>query len=125
MDAVGLYPSISKEVAMEACRKAALKTEIYVRNINYMEATRFLALCLSKEEAEVAGLRGVLPTRRPGKKGKKTRKLKLTTANSLEPVVNDQTQWTWPRVNLTKSDKRKIFSMVVACMVQIFCETQI
>ena len=72
-----------------------------------------------------AGLRGILPRRRQFKGGKKTRKLKLTTANTLAPEVNNQDQWSWPKVSLTKSDKKKIFSMVMACMVQIFCETQV
>lgn len=125
LDANALYPSISKFVAMESCRKAALTTDIEIRSMNYLEATRFLALCVEKEQVAAAGLRGLLPRRRPGKDGKKTRKLKLTTANSLAPEVNNQEQWSWPKVCLTKSDKKKIFSMVVACMVQIFCETQV
>ena len=125
MDAVALYPSISMEVAMEECEKAAMNSEIEVRNINYMEATRFLALCLDKDQIKTEGLRGLLPVRRPSKKGGKTRELKLTTANSLGPSVNDQKQWKWSKVNLSTKDKKKIFGMVTACLVQIFCETQV
>ena len=71
LDAEALYPSISKSVAMEACRKATLASDIEVRSMNYLEATRFLALCLEKEQVVAAGLRGILPKRRPGKEGKK------------------------------------------------------
>ena len=125
LDAVALYPSISPEVAKEACWQAALETEVKVQSMNYMDGTRFLALCMENDETEKAGLRGLLPRRRPGKDGKKTRRLKLTTENSLRPKVNDKSQWIWPSVNLSKLDKQKIFAMVVAWMVQIFCETQV
>ena len=123
MDALALYPSISTKVAMDECKKAAMESEIGVRNLNYMEATRLLALCLDKEQIEKEGLRGLFPKRRPTAKGGKTRNLKLTTANSMGPRVNDQTKWCWPRVNLSHRDKGKISGMVVVCLVQIFCET--
>ena len=52
LDAVGLYPSISKEVATTFCREAVLDSEIEAKNMNYMEATRFLDLSLNEEQVE-------------------------------------------------------------------------
>ena len=121
MDAVALYPSISPEVAREACWKATMETEVQVQNVNYLEGTRFLALCMDEDQINKSGMKGLIPRRRPGINGKKTRKLKLTTENSLRPTVNDQSQWIWPSVSLSKMDKKKIFAMVMAWMVQIFC----
>ena len=46
------------------------------------------------------------------------------TKNSLNPQTNNQEQWEWPDVNLTKDDKRLIFSKVVEGYVGIFCDTQ-
>ena len=46
---VALYPSISKEVAKEICREAAFESEIEVASMNYLEATRFLALTEEQE----------------------------------------------------------------------------
>merc|ERR1711891_124589 len=69
-DAVGLYPSISKKVAMKVCREAAENSVIEVKEMNLLEATRFLALTMSKQEIRKGGLTGLLPKRRkiPGMK---------------------------------------------------------
>ena len=124
LDAVGLYPSITKEVAAKACLEAARESEVRIDNMNLMEATRFLVLTMSEEKIEESGLRRILPKRRKRKDGKKTRKLGLTTANSLKPVTNEQSQWEWPRVSLTEAEKREVFARVVEGLVIIFCETQ-
>ena len=42
VDAVGLYPSISKEIAMRAYLGAARESSVRATNMNLMEATRLL-----------------------------------------------------------------------------------
>ena len=46
MDAIALYPSIEKEGATRACREAAKEVDIKIINMNYLEATQFLALTM-------------------------------------------------------------------------------
>ena len=123
LDAVGLYPSISKKLAMKVCREAAEKSDVKVRDMNLLEATRFLALTLTKAEIRKGGLTKVLPKRRKIP-GKRTGTLGLTTENSFSATPNDMTQWVWPNRKLTQEEKRKIFSRVVEGFVKVFCETQ-
>ena len=91
--------------------------------MNYLEATRFLALTLEEDEKREGRIARFMPRRRI-RPGKKNRRLGLTTKNSLNPQTNNQEQWEWPDVNLTKDDKRLIFSKVVEGYVGIFCDTQ-
>ena len=101
MDAVALYPSIEKEIVTKLCREAAERTEVRIRNMNQLEATRFLMLTMNSKEIQDCGLTGVLPRRRMVP-GKRTGKLGLTTENSFKPTPNDQTQWVWPSVRLDR-----------------------
>ena len=57
LDAVGLYPSIKKEVAMEICREAARETDISIKHMNMLEATRLLVLTWPKEKVESSGIK--------------------------------------------------------------------
>ena len=124
LDAVGLYPSIQQEIATAACLKAARETKLEIKNVNYLEATRFLVLTMDENQIQESGLRKVLPRRRKTKDGKKGRKLGLTATNSLQPTTNDTSQWDWPKVNLTAGERREIFARVVEGFTAIFCETQ-
>ena len=93
-DVVALFPSIEKDLAVKICKEVLMETEVKLMDTNLLEATRFLALTMSKKEIEKSPLKGFLPKRRK-LAGKKTGKLGLTTANSLAPGVNDMTQWVW------------------------------
>ena len=99
LDAVGLYPSISKTLAMEVCKKAARETEIEVQHMNLLEATRLLVLTWPEEKIKNSVINKYLPRRRKVE-GKKTGKLGITTSNSMKATPNDQTQWVWPRVEV-------------------------
>ena len=70
LDAVSLYPSITREVAMEMCRQAALETEIEIKHMNLLEATRLLVLMWPREKTEKSSIKRYLPVRRvePGKR---------------------------------------------------------
>ena len=124
LDAVGLYPSIKQNVATAACLKAARETKLDIKNVNYLEATRFLVLTMDEKKIQESGLRRVLPRRKKTKDGKKGRKLGLTATNSLQPTTNDTSQWEWAKVNLTAEERREIFARVVEGFTAIFCETQ-
>ena len=91
--------------------------------MNWLEATRFLMLTMDEDELRKSKLNRIMPRRRK-KPGQRIEKLALTTANSLEPSTNDQTQWVWPDVVITKEEKKEVFARVVEQFVQIFCETQ-
>ena len=60
-DAVALYPSIGKEVATSMCKQAALETEIEMKHMNQLEATRLLVLTWSSEKTASSNLRKFLP----------------------------------------------------------------
>ena len=51
--------------------------------------------------------------------GKRTGKLGLTTANSLAPKVNDQSQWEWPDVVVDEEAERAIIVEALARMVEL------
>ena len=66
---MGLYPSISKEVATELYYEAVMETEVEAKNMNFMEATRFLALSMDECQVKESGLKQVLPKRSKTGKG--------------------------------------------------------
>ena len=123
LDAVSLYPSITREVAMEMCKQAALETEIDIKHMNLLEATRLLALMWTKEKIEKSSIRRYLPVRRR-EPGKKVGKLGLTTENSFSAVPNNRDQWVWPSVVVPEGARKEIFACVVEELVGIFCATQ-
>ena len=123
LDAVGLYPSIKKGLAMRICREVAEETEVEIDHMNLLEATRFLVLTWPKDRVETSEIKRYLPVRKQVE-GKKIGTLGLTTKNSLGATPNDQSQWTWPKVKVPTKIKKKIFSYVVEEYVKIFYETQ-
>ena len=64
LDAVGLYPSINHNLAMKMCRDAAEATDIRVKDMNLLEATRFIALTKTKAEVRKDGMAKLLSKRR-------------------------------------------------------------
>ena len=123
MDAVSLYPSINVDVAMKVCKMVAMETEIEIEHFNMLEATRFLMLVWTEEQARASGLDGYLPRRRV-LPGRRVGKLGITTSNSLKAETNNVDQWIWPEVKVNKRIKKKIFALVVEQLVKLFCNTQ-
>ena len=101
LDAIALYPSIMKKVAVEACKQAAIETEVGITHMNLCEATKLLVLVWSKEQQKESEISKYLLVRRviPGKRNGK---LGLTTTISLGGVPNDKSQWVWPNVRISK-----------------------
>ena len=78
---------------------------------------------MDEGERKSCSFRSYLPWRRKVE-GKRTGKLGLTTANSLAPKVNDQSQWVWPDVVVSEEAEKAIVVEALARMVGIFCGTQ-
>ena len=78
---------------------------------------------MDEGERKSCSFRSNLPWRRKVER-KRTGKLGLTTANSLAPKVNDQSQWVWPNVVVDEEAKKEIVVEALARMVGIFCGTQ-
>ena len=73
MDAKSLYPSIKKSVAREAIVELVNKSDLTIKNIDYWEAAKYIAILCTEEEIREAGLSDVIPRRTT----KSTRKLTL------------------------------------------------
>ena len=63
-DVASLYPSLDAEKVAEIVYNAVLKSDIKWTNIDYVEATRYIALNWSEEKCNRSKLRRVLPVRR-------------------------------------------------------------
>ena len=122
LDAVALYPSIRKDVAMALCKQAALETSINIQHINLLEATRLLVLMWPEKKIRDSSIRKYLPVRRR-EPGKRVGKQGLTTENSFHAVPNNRNQWIWPETKVPKDVQKEIFACVVEEFVGIFCDT--
>ena len=91
-------------------RQAVLAAGIKWKEVDYLEAARYIALNLTAEEVAMSGLRRVLPWRRkkggtrPGLKG----------AGPKGAMRGDTEQWCFPKVVLTLKEKEEIISTVVS-----------
>ena len=115
-DVASLYPSLDAEKVAEIVYNAVLKSDIKWTNIDYVEATRFIALNWSEEKCNKSKLRRVLPVRRsnhgtrPGVRG----------AGPSGPEVGDQEQWQFrPNIRLRESEKKEIIARVVEISVSV------
>ena len=63
-DIASLYPSLDAEKVAEILYNAGLKSDIKWTYIDYVEATRYIALNWSEEKCNRSKLRRVLPVRR-------------------------------------------------------------
>ena len=100
---------------MKRIEEELLATDLQFSNVDYLEATRYLALNWTQEQCRQSPLRRVLPCRRgkrgtrPGMRGKGPR----------DRTRGDQEQWVFPDVVLGEGEKRQI----VACVIKIATET--
>ena len=92
LNAVALFPSIRKDVAMALCKQAALETSINTQHINLLEATRLLVLKWPEVNIGESSIRRYLPVRRR-EPGGRVGKLGLTTKNSFHAVLNNTKQY--------------------------------
>ena len=113
-DVVNLYPSLDIGRVVEIVKYAILHSGVSWEEIDYLEASRYIALNWTKKQCDGSSLRRVLPTRRyttgtrPG----------LTGAGPQGALRGDQEQWVFPSVKLTCEDKK----LLVATVVQLATE---
>ena len=100
-----LYPNLSDLDAALICYQAVIETEIEFHNINYKLATKYIAISMTAQEQRLSPLAGILPRR--------------TTTSGTRPGVTslpgNDTNWSYPVKNYTKTQEKAI----VATMVQI------
>ena len=104
MDAKALYPSVTKDVANQAIKDLVDRTDLEMKNVDYWEAAKYVAVHCNVEEIEQAGLVGVIPARVT----KTTRKL---TVNCLI-TRGDDVKWA-PAQDPDDNQKRKLVALVL------------
>ena len=120
-DAVALYPSILKGPSSVTVKKAMLETEVKFSGINYKEGTRYIALELTEAEIAMSGLRRVLPVRR----GTRGTKPAIYGPLAMSAGIDDDSQWRFPRVELTELEKKRILATVMQIAVRAVFDTHV
>ena len=113
MDVKSLYPSLRIGPCMEAVRELVENSDIEVRNIEWWEVQKYVAVFYTPEEIEESGLRSVIPKRQ------KVSKVTLTMnclSNSSAKV--DHEKWA-PCDNPNTEQKKKLLGMAIAMGVKI------
>ena len=107
---VSLYPNMRVDQVSDKVREAILLSDIKWREVDYMEAARYIALNLTAEEVLKTGLKRVLPWRR----GKRGTKQGLRGEGPRGPEIGDTEQWCFPEVVLTEEEKKEIVALAVS-----------
>ena len=108
-DVVQLYPSLDIEKVVEVVGRAVMETGVVWEEIDYLEASRYVALNWTAEQCVKSELRRVLPIRRyntgsrPGLRG----------SGPQGGERGDTEQWVFPNVRLTKHEKKLLVGTVV------------
>ena len=120
-DVEALYPSLEDVTVAEICFTAIMETEIEFDNINYKEAARYCAMNMRAEECQISPLKRVLPWRakvggmRPG----------VTGVGPMGPGGEEEPQWDFPDICLTKLEKRMLVATVVKIGILVMMTTHI
>ena len=109
-DVVSLYPNLDVDIVVDRIRDEILRTDLEFNNVDYLEATRYLVLNWTIEQARNSNLRRVLPVRRknrgtkPGIRGEGPRGSQR----------GDQEQWQFKEnIILDDWERRQIVAEVV------------
>ena len=108
-DVVQLYPNLDIDQVVDVVEREVMETKLEWNDIDYLEASRYVALNWSEERCKKSGLRRILPSRRwktgtrPGLRG--------TGPQGGER--GDTEQWIFRNVKLTKHEKRLLVGTVV------------
>ena len=108
-DVINLYPSLDIERVVEDVQQAILDSNITWREIDYLEAARYVALNWPEDKCRSSGLWRVLPKRRhkggtrPGLRG----------VGPQGGGRGDQEQWIFPRVRLRQGERKLLVATVV------------
>ena len=121
-DAVALYPSLDPVTCQQIEKEVVSRSQLKMRDINYLEATRYISLCLNSEEAKSHPLKHVLPIRR-NKNGQRPHI--TTNENVRSSEANNTDQWIWPNVILSPNIRRQIMAEVMGIAVEVFFSTHV
>ena len=114
-DVESLYPNLDREATIAIVKKMIIECDVQWEEIDWIEATRFIALNWTRDQCRASSLRKVLPIRRknngvrPGVKG----------VGPMGKEPHDQEQWRFPPIKLTEEDKKEILGQVIAICVDI------
>ena len=103
-DIVSLYPNLNVDQVVLRIEEEVKVSKIKFENIDYLEATRYIALNWSQEDCRKSPIRRVLPWRR----GKRGTKPGITGSDPRSGNRGDQEQWEFPRVVLEEWEKKQI-----------------
>ena len=120
-DADVLYPSLEGEMAGIAAKNAVMESSIEWEGVNYKEAARYIVLESSEAEVRTSKLRRVLPARK-FKKGTRP-KIAGPGPRGPEKVDDEEDQWVFPPVQLTKMEKKELVATVVQVAVKAIFRT--
>ena len=118
-DCISLYPNLTKLESGEEIAAAVMDSDIVWTGIDWKEATRYLVLGRSREWCFRHKLRRVLPIRRSTRGTKPG----MTGQGPLGADVGDEKQWVFPKVEITKLEKKLIISEVLRLGVETMFDT--
>ena len=85
MDVKSLFPSITKAVAKKAIEDLLKNTDLYILNIDWWEAVKYVFVTVSQQEIGDKGLSDVIPAR--------VKKSARLTVNCLQNNTDDDEKW--------------------------------
>ena len=92
---------------------AIMETKVGFDGVNYQEGARYIVLNCTEQECRTGPLGSVLPWRRFVNRARPG----VTGAGPMGSEMGYQEQWKFPRVTLTKRDKRLIMATVMRIAV--------
>ena len=121
-DVEQLYPSLEDETVADIAYNAVIETPLEFDNIDYKEGVRYIALNWTAQECRLSNLCRVLPARSK-KKGSRPG---MTGQGPLGHDSGDHLdQWSFPKVTLTKLEKRRILANFIRIAVLTMFNTHI
>ena len=106
---VSLYPNLVVDKIIQRVEEEVIRTDMKFENVDYLEATRYLALNWSQEECRKSPLRRVLPWRRK----RKGTGPGITGEGPMGRERGDQEHWEFPQVVLEGWEKKQIIASVL------------
>ena len=108
-DVISLYPNMEVSRVVENIKEAVRISKIEFKDIDYLEAVRYLVLNWDAETCRKNKLRRVIPIRR----GKRGTRPGLKGPGSRRKMRGDQEQWIFPDIELEDWEKREILAEVI------------
>ena len=117
-DVISLYPNMEVNRVVENIKEAVRISKIEFKDIDYLEAVRYLALNWDAETCRKNKLRRVIPIRR----GKRGTRPGLKGPGPRGKIRGDQEQWIFPDIELEDWERREILAEVIGLATQAMFE---